>query len=350
MDLQLATPTTQRAQRPRQIFLPDDNNFPYGWRQVASKWLDGQIAYRRVPLTQADFLDPQEGDQMTQNSIHAYLSITIFNMLHNRYTNNPRTGVFYDLKMKWGIKGLKEPAPDVAVVPNISRYKDAHRGSFYVKREKTRPCLVIEVISPGYPGDDTDKVEIYQRAAVPEYIFIDPKSKDKTAAWEIKGYRLQGRQYGEIQPDAEGRLFSQTTGVYFALAENKRGVVLSDVLTGERLLTSEEEQAARKEAEARAKAEAEARLQAEGRALIEMARAEGETVRAEFEVRARKEAEEKAESEAKARKEAEEKAESEAEARKEAEEKAAQLLARLRELEAQLSQSEVSSPPTQEAS
>jgi Uma2 family endonuclease len=335
MDLQLATPTTQTAQRPRQIFLPDDNNFPSGWRYVSQALLDGRIVYRRVPLTQADFLNPQEEDQMPQRQRHGYLSTDLFTMFRKRYDNNPNMLVLYDINMKWGIPGLKEPAPDVSIVPNIKN-KETDRGSFYVKKEKTRPCLVIEVVSPGYPGDDSDKVKIYQRAGVPEYIFIDPKSKDKTAAWEIKGYRLQGRQYSEIQPDAEGRLFSQTTGVYFALAENKRGVVLTDVLTGERLLTAEEEQTARKKAEARAKAEAEARLQAEGRALIEMARAEGETVRAEFEVRARKEAEEKAESEAKAR--------------KEAEEKAAQLLARLRELEAQLSQSEVSSPPTQEAS
>jgi hypothetical protein len=46
--------------------------------------------------------------------------------------------------MIWGIPGLKEPAPDVVIVPNIQN-KKAGRFCFEVVKEGTRPGLVIEV-------------------------------------------------------------------------------------------------------------------------------------------------------------------------------------------------------------
>jgi hypothetical protein len=77
-----------------EIFLPDDNRFPYGWRYLAETLPDGRIAYSRVPLTQADFLDPQEGDQLIQGNIHVQQSVAIYNMLDNRYAHEPGVGVF----------------------------------------------------------------------------------------------------------------------------------------------------------------------------------------------------------------------------------------------------------------
>jgi len=336
MSLDVATPTLTTYSSPHEIFLSDNNHFPYGWRLAKKILPGGQMAYHRLPLTQADFLDPQEGDQLVQNSTHVYLSSQLLIMLDNRYTKNPRVGIFSDLKMRWGIPGLPEPAPDVVVVPNLKRDKKSYRGSFSVKKEKARPCLIIEVVSPHYPGDDTNKVKVYEKAGVPEYFIFDPKggtNKD----WEITALRLINGKYQPILPDAQSRWLSQTTGIYFSLNENKSWIILTDMVTGERILTPREEQearrkaeAARQEAEAYAEAQVQAYLEAEGRALIEAARAEAETVRAEAEARVRLEVEEqaaeeaaRAEAEAKARQEAEAQAKAEA-ARAEAEAKARQ--------------------------
>ena len=65
--------------------------------------------------------------------------------------------------MLWGILSLAEPAHDLAIVPNL-RSKYAYHPSFDVAKEQTRPCLIVEVVSPNYPGDDTAKVDIYARA------------------------------------------------------------------------------------------------------------------------------------------------------------------------------------------
>ena len=248
--------------KPSEIFLPDDNNFPYGWRMVAETLTDGLTAYHRVPLTQADYLNPQEGDQLIQASKHARLSISIFNMLDNYYQETPEAEVFFDLKMRWGILNLEEPAPDVAVVPDIKN-KGKNRPSFDVRAEETRPCLVIEVVSPDYPGDDTDKVRIYSHAGVEEYIIIDPNSGDDGIECKIWGYYLTDTGYQKMAVNSEGQVLSETTGILFKPDESKEWVRLIDSETGDYLLTANEEREARLEAEARAKAEAKGRQEAE---------------------------------------------------------------------------------------
>ena len=272
----LKTPKPTSSPAPAEVFLPDDNDFPYGWRLVSETLPDGRIAYRRVPLTQADFLDPQEGDQMPQNSLHAQLTIDLFTMFDNRYHDHPDILVLSDVKMRWGIPNLPGPSPDVAVIPNI-KDKMAYRSSFYVFQEGTRPCLVIEIVSPEYPGDKTDKVEIYRQAGVTEYIILDPHSKDETASWELIGYRLIGEEYQSIQPDSAGRLLSQTTGVHIGLGVQQRSLVLTDAVTDAPLMTAsaakalaDAEAKGRLAAETRAEAETEARLAAEARAEAEI--------------------------------------------------------------------------------
>lgn len=226
-----------------------DSPFPFGWRTIVETLPNGEITYYNIPLTQADFLNPQLGDHVTQSDSHIKFVISLVNRFVNYYLNDQTVGVFSDLKMLWGIPDEKEPAPDLAIVPNLQD-KQKHRSSFDVTQEGTRPCLVVEVMSPQYPGDDTDKVAIYQRVGIAEYIIVKPYFEREMKPMELLGYRLEQGRYCKIQPDTHGRLLSHTTGVWFGLDGKKRFLILTDATTGERLLTSEEEHAARLDAEA----------------------------------------------------------------------------------------------------
>jgi Uma2 family endonuclease len=290
----MCTKLAAHAPPPAEVFLPDDNHFPYGWRQVAETLPDGRTAYRRVPLTAKDFLNPQLGDRMPQGTLHARLAIALFNMLNNYYLHDPTIGVFFDLKMCWGIPDLEGPAPDIAVVPHLQTDKEADRGCFDVVAEGTKPCLVIEVSSPNYPGDDTDKVRIYRQAGVAEYIIINRRSRRKIVTLELKGYRLVEGLYEQIVPDAQGRLVSETTALYFELSEDRQHLYLFSAATGEQLLTAAEEK------EARELAQLLAAQQAEIRELVESQVAEEAEARQAAENRA-EEAEAKAAQEAAAR-------------------------------------------------
>jgi hypothetical protein len=75
------------------------------------------------------------------------------------------------------------------------------------------------------------------------------------------GYRLDdGGRYRAIEPDAEGRIVSETTGLAFGVSSNGQTVMVFDARTGERLYTSSERAA---QTEERAAREAEARKDAE---------------------------------------------------------------------------------------
>lgn len=252
-------------------------SFPYGWRTVPETLPNGETIYRDIPLTPEDYLDPQLGDHMVQSDPHLILVVSLYNGFKKKYRNDPSTGVFSDLKMFWDQPGLKEPAPDLAVVPNLKQ-KKTNRPSFSVKEEGTRPCLIVEVVSPSYPGDDTVKVEVYEQVGIAEYIIINPHFENETTPLEITGYRLVDGLYQPIQPDAQGRLLSETTNVWFEMDENQRLLRLINDSTGEPLLDDEEEYEARLDAEARA-AEAAQRAEAEAQraaaAEAEIARLKG---------------------------------------------------------------------------
>jgi len=251
-----------RIQRPDK---PQVDEFPYGWRYQKETLPSGEEILIQIPLTAEDFLNPQLGDVMPQNRRHYQDNVDLYDIFQVRYSKDETVGVFGDMKMLWRIPDLKEPAPDVAIVPNI-RNKTAERSSFDVVEEDTRPCLVIEIISPNYPGDDTHKVLIYEKARIAEYIIIDPHSKAKKPYYELSGYRLKGKKYRPIKPNKQGSLLSETTQVLFSTGNEKQELILTDASTGKQLLNNLKREKALQKAEERAQDEGEARREAEARA------------------------------------------------------------------------------------
>ncbi|HET9209163.1 MAG TPA: Uma2 family endonuclease [Thermoanaerobaculia bacterium] len=217
----------------------DGDPFRLGWRYRAVRLPDGRTELREEPLTAADLLDPQLGDHVTQNSWHVAAVHELWDILSWRYESRPDVFVSCDLKMLWRIRGLPNPSPDIAVIPGV-RDKTRFRRSFDVRREDTRPVLVIEFVSdePEHQSaDHDDKVRIYERAGIAEYLIVDPPNP----ACRLTGYRLDAAgRYRLIPPDAEGGLLSAATGVRFQVAPEGRSLHLFDAVTGERLLSSSE--------------------------------------------------------------------------------------------------------------
>jgi len=191
--------------------------------------------------------------------------------------------------------------------------------NFDVVKQGTRPCLIIEIMSPNYPGDDTAKVRIYERAGVREYIILNPHAEDMSLPFELTGYRLVRGKYRKIIPDPDGCFLSRSTGVRFGLGPDGREVIMTNAVTGEKLLSNKEEYDARHAAEVRAEQEAKARQIAEARAEQEAkARQQEAEARQIAEARAEQEAEAR-QQEAEARQIAEARAEQEAKSRQIAE-------------------------------
>jgi Uma2 family endonuclease len=228
--------------------------FRYGTRLRRVRLPGGETAVQEIPLTAEDLLDPQPGDEVTQSDPHFELFLLLGDMLRRFYDDRDDVFVAGDLKMLWGIPGLPGPAPDIAVIPGVSRKRDPRRTAFDVVQEGARPCLILEVVSSADAetrrNDYEKKVRIYKQVGIPEYLILDPPAPATKGRLLLTGYRLgAGGRYQQILPDGEGRLLSETTGLLFGTDE-EGSILILDTRTGERLLTSRQEMVARKAAEA----------------------------------------------------------------------------------------------------
>jgi Uma2 family endonuclease len=160
--------------------------------------------------------------------------------------------------------------PDFFLVRDVDGTKP--RESWVVWNEDGRyPDLVVEFVSPSTRGKDVDaNAQFYAHVfRVPEYFWFDRRSG------ELVGYRLVGRDYVRIEPDARGWLWSAVLGAYLGVWRGSyRGrawpwLRLWDS-EGQLVLTREErearERARAEQAEAQAQQERERAEQAEARA------------------------------------------------------------------------------------
>src|SRR6185295_4361554 len=261
-----------------------DDPFRYGSRLRRVRLPSGEVVDQEIPLTVEDLHDPELGDQVTQSGPHGDWFVNLGYLFKRYYESRDDVLVCLDMKMLWGIPGLQRPAPDVAIIQGI-RDKKAFRRSFDVRKEGLCPALIIEIVSPDddevRANDYVRKVEIYQRAGIPEYLILDmptPKTQDRLL---LTAYRLgaDGR-YRRIEPDAEGRLLSETTGFLFGVESDGKTLWLLDTTAGESPLDSPKERS-RRAADERATRETEARKAAEDRAAA--TEAEVARLRAELE-------------------------------------------------------------------
>jgi len=219
--------------------------FRYGSRWQKVRLPNGEVTEQQIPLTAEDLLNPELGDEVTQSEAHFEFLHWLTDLLLRHYRLREDIKLAGDMKMFWGIPGLKEPAPDIAIIPGVRKKFDMDRGSFDVVEEGVRPCLIIEVVSATDSevrrNDYEKKVEIYQQAGIPEYLICDPPTSVTQGRLLLTGYHLRPNgQYGRIQPDSQGRLLSETTGLQFGVGQDSRTLTIFDTRTGEALVDADE--------------------------------------------------------------------------------------------------------------
>ncbi len=241
-----------------------EDEFYYGCRTVVTYDENGKSLFADYPLTPEDFLEPEEGDEYMQGSLHEDDVIRLRSIFRCHLKDRGNMTVYSDMKIIWGIGGLKNPAPDISVIENV-KDPEKPRSSFYVTEEKTKPFFVLEVVSPRYRDADINKKpDIYRRAGVSEYIIADPGLEGNIISYTVSGYRLIGNRYIRIKPDRDGRIRSLTTGVIIGTADSGARLAVYDASTGCEILSDEE----------RAEYAEERAENAENRAGQEKARAE----------------------------------------------------------------------------
>ena len=240
-------------------------------RSVLQRWVetaDGKMELLELPLTPELFLDPQLDDIMCQGEAHDVTAAEITALLRSYFRSQPeepRVRVFHDLKHLLG-RDLPAPSPDVSVVRGL--HDPTPLDSLDLEKTGVRPSLILEVVSPlsarVRQTDLRDKVKLYERVGIAEYLIVDATPRRGVRRYTLLGYRLDGRgRYQPIRPDAEGGLLSETTGIRFQVGPTGDRVLLFEAATGRRLLNLEEQAEMTQAAEERAVREENARQAAE---------------------------------------------------------------------------------------
>lgn len=234
---------------------------------LLERWVerpDGRREQLLVPLTPEDYLNPRFGDKWLQGRIHSEQTPDVADRLRRWFRLRPEILVLNDVQHRLG-PGFPNPSPDISVIQG-ARHPDSNLSTFDVVKQGVVPRMIIEMISPRdrriREVDEIDKVVLYQRVGVPEYLMVRlPRRRER---YGISGYRLdQAGVYQPIMPGEQGRLLSETTGLWFAVTPAGDGLVIHDAATGKLLRASKEEEEGREAAEAKAATEAEARQIAE---------------------------------------------------------------------------------------
>jgi len=128
-------------------------------------------------------------------------------------------------------KSEKFRGPDFFVVLGTERKP---RKSWVVWEEEGKyPNIIIEILSPKTAKSDRGlKKQIYQDTfRTADYFWFDPDTL------EFQGFQLIQGQYQELQPNQEGRLWSQQLGLYLGIHNSQLRFFTN---LGELVLTTEE--------------------------------------------------------------------------------------------------------------
>jgi colicin import membrane protein len=263
-----------------EVLVPGDPATPpdpyrYGWRPVERRREDGTVSVERVPLTLADVLHPQEGDQMPENDAHERRRRYLADVFEARLAGDPTAVVLSNVLIAWDIPGLGGHGPDVAVIQGVRRRRNW--GTFDVAAEGARPALIVELTSPGTAGlDRSEKLEEYEQAGVPLYVIVDGVARRQRPTLRLLGYTLTPSGYQPLAPDERGWLWLAPVRLWLGVEGDEivcydedgrpqgdyRALAVA-VTAAERARMEAER--ARAEAERRATAEAAARAEAEDR-------------------------------------------------------------------------------------
>ncbi len=204
---------------------------------------DGRMEPVYFPLTPELFLNPQLEDKMVQGGKHVRTVFFLFERLIRHLRPEDGFTVFSDLQHIFG-PGFSKPSPDISVVRGLPD-PDPDIQSYRMRKTKIPPCLIIEAVSATDSRvritDEVDKVSLYERVGVEEYLLVDLPRHANGHRYRMRGYRLDRTgHYQVLEPDSGNRLASETTGLAFAPSADGATIDVFDLATGKRILTPDE--------------------------------------------------------------------------------------------------------------
>ena len=234
---------------------------------------DGELRIVKLPATIENLLDPRLEDQLTQSNDHLLIVVHLYDAL-KRYMERlaSHLAVFSDLLLLYKRHGHRDVTPDIAVVEGLSpelvaalNAPGSDLESLDVVAEGARLRLVIEVVSTSTQAmrekDEVRNPPLFAALGVEDHVLVYPPMEDRPMRVVAQRLGASG-QYVPNPPTFQGRILLRSVGLWLWVDPAESQVVLEHQVTGERFLTSKQEEAGRLEAERRLAEETAARRKA----------------------------------------------------------------------------------------
>jgi colicin import membrane protein len=240
---------------------------------IGYRWVQSGDQSIQVPLTEADFLHPQEEDRFLITDHHLDAMIDLRQAIQFANHEQPGVRVFCDHRTDWQTGNVLPMGPDVVVFGDFHAEWDGDVGTLTVEDLAVTKLLVVEITSPSTRHVDLgEKPPLYHRVGVPHLLIVD-LCPTGGADPQLLGFRATRKEFVPVKADPEYGIWIPTVEMWFKLEGSK---VVSHTRSKERILDNQE--AVKRLADESARAEAEKQ-----RAEAEKQRAEAEKQRAEAE-------------------------------------------------------------------
>ena len=128
--------------------------FFYGWRFVWQRDENGTLQQVQQPLTAEDVLHPEEDDFIMNHTRHGIDVDYLRDVLGRISATREKTRVLREVRIDWGIPGVKVHGPDIVFFTNVRERETQSLGTYKPKDVGASPLLVIEVTSPSTRSGD----------------------------------------------------------------------------------------------------------------------------------------------------------------------------------------------------
>ena len=180
---------------------PDGYPFHIGSRPVLHRDAAGTVVgHHYEPLTEADYLHPQEEDWFVSSNRHAVALRTLANALTLTVRDRPGRRVFAEHRIDWQRLGIEPHGPDAVVFGNMHAPYDDLSGTLPVGDFGAEIVALFQVTSASTRHIDFgDKFDEFLELGIPYFIVIDAAAPNGVPI--AIGFRYVRGVYREMRSD-----------------------------------------------------------------------------------------------------------------------------------------------------
>ena len=193
---------------------PAEYPFHIGYRLRSFTDANGELVSEPIPLTEEDFLHPQEEDRFMLVDSHQRALHYLVHALGISCRYLPEVRVFTDQRIDWQVPGILPHGPDAVLFDRFTADWDSTVGTLPVRDTDSRVLAVFEVTSESTRKIDLGKKFVeYAIVGIPYYIIVDVA--EPNGEINVDGYRLVNGSYQSMRRDPQLGIILPRVGLFF---------------------------------------------------------------------------------------------------------------------------------------